>query len=309
MAGVTDLAFRTVCRELSGCYTVTEMVSAKALCYQDKKSVLPAGRWGRGSTPPPSRSSAATPACMEEAAAIGRWRSRGGYHRHQHGLSGAQGSQQRGRLRPDAGPGQGRPHRRGGGTGRGGRPGHGEVPPGLGQGLHQLCGVRQAHGSRPGWLPWRSTAAPATQMYSGTANWDYIRAVKEAVSIPVIANGDVFEAKDAVRILALHRSGHGHGQAGAYFGNPWLLQQCAAALAGREVPDLPSPGPAVRDGGAPVPAGYGARRGNASPVWRCAGTTLGISRGCPTPPTGRDRSVSSRLPTTYTGSLRGSSGT
>ena len=38
MAGVTDLAFRTVCRELSGCYTVTEMVSAKALCYGDKKT-------------------------------------------------------------------------------------------------------------------------------------------------------------------------------------------------------------------------------------------------------------------------------
>ena len=31
MAGVTDLAFRAVCRELSGCYTVTEMASAKAL--------------------------------------------------------------------------------------------------------------------------------------------------------------------------------------------------------------------------------------------------------------------------------------
>ena len=38
MAGVTDLAFRQVCRELSGCYTVSEMVSAKALCYGDKKT-------------------------------------------------------------------------------------------------------------------------------------------------------------------------------------------------------------------------------------------------------------------------------
>ena len=38
MAGVTDLAFRMVCRELSGCYTVSEMVSAKALCYGDKKT-------------------------------------------------------------------------------------------------------------------------------------------------------------------------------------------------------------------------------------------------------------------------------
>ena len=33
MAGVTDLGFRTICRELGAGYTVTEMVSAKALCY------------------------------------------------------------------------------------------------------------------------------------------------------------------------------------------------------------------------------------------------------------------------------------
>ena len=39
MAGVTDLAFRQVCRNLGAGYTVTEMVSAKALCYQDKKTL------------------------------------------------------------------------------------------------------------------------------------------------------------------------------------------------------------------------------------------------------------------------------
>ena len=38
MAGVTDLAYRTICRELGCGYTVTEMISAKALCYQDKKT-------------------------------------------------------------------------------------------------------------------------------------------------------------------------------------------------------------------------------------------------------------------------------
>ena len=38
MAGVTDLAFRTVCREAGAQYTVSEMVSAKALTYGDKKS-------------------------------------------------------------------------------------------------------------------------------------------------------------------------------------------------------------------------------------------------------------------------------
>ena len=50
MAGVTDLAFRTICRELGAGYTITEMVSAKALCYQDKKT-LPPHAAGAGRAP------------------------------------------------------------------------------------------------------------------------------------------------------------------------------------------------------------------------------------------------------------------
>ena len=38
MAGVTDRAFRQICREHGAALTVTEMVSTKALCYQDKKT-------------------------------------------------------------------------------------------------------------------------------------------------------------------------------------------------------------------------------------------------------------------------------
>lgn len=38
MAGVTDMAFRQICRELGADMSCTELVSAKALCYQDKKS-------------------------------------------------------------------------------------------------------------------------------------------------------------------------------------------------------------------------------------------------------------------------------
>ena len=39
MAGVTDWAFRTVCAELGASVTTTEMVSSRALMYQDKKSI------------------------------------------------------------------------------------------------------------------------------------------------------------------------------------------------------------------------------------------------------------------------------
>ena len=42
MAGVTDMAFRQICRELGAGMSCTELVSAKALCYQDKKKPGPA---------------------------------------------------------------------------------------------------------------------------------------------------------------------------------------------------------------------------------------------------------------------------
>ena len=69
MAGVTDLAFRTICRELGAGYTITEMVSTKALCYQDKKT-LPLMELGPDEHPAGVQVFGSDLACMEEAAAI-----------------------------------------------------------------------------------------------------------------------------------------------------------------------------------------------------------------------------------------------
>ena len=69
MAGVTDLAFRTICRELGASLTVTEMVSAKALCYQDKKT-LPLLEIGEGEHPCAVQLFGSDPVSVEEGAAI-----------------------------------------------------------------------------------------------------------------------------------------------------------------------------------------------------------------------------------------------
>ena len=69
-----------------------------------------------------------------------------------------------------------------------------------------------------------------SMLYSGVADWDTIRAVKQAVSIPVAANGDIFDADAALRCQK--RTGADFLMIGrAAFGNPWVFQQVEAALA------------------------------------------------------------------------------
>ena len=77
-----------------------------------------------------------------------------------------------------------------------------------------------------------------TMLYSGVADWDCIRAVKEAVEIPVIANGDIFTAEDAVKCKS--RTGADMLMLGrTTFGDPWVFRQAQAALRGETVPETP----------------------------------------------------------------------
>ena len=236
MAGVTDIAFRHICRELGAAYTLTEMVSAKALCYQDKKTI-PLLRLEEGAHPAGVQIFGSDPACMEQAAGLALEAS--------------------GADILDINMGCPVPKVANNGDGSG-----------LLRDLDKACRVAEATirgaGGKPvtvkmrlGWdkgsivclelareLEKLGVAAitlhgrTKVQMYGGTANWDYIREMKNALSIPVIANGDVFSGQDAARILR-YTGADGVMIARGVFGNPWIFQQAKAALAGEEIPPLP----------------------------------------------------------------------
>ena len=236
MAGVTDLGFRTVCRELGAGYTVTEMVSAKALCYQDKKS-LPLLELGGGEHPAAVQLFGSDPYCMEQAAGIAAEKSGADILDINRGCpvpKVANSGDGSGLMRnPELAVKVAEAVIRG----AGGRPVTVKFRLGWDKGSINCVEFARAM-EEAGVAAVAVHGRTRAQRYAGRADWDHIRAVKEAVKIPVIANGDVFKPEDAPRILAY--TGADMAMIGrGVFGNPWLFAQCRAALEGREIPPMP----------------------------------------------------------------------
>lgn len=235
MAGVTDLAFRTVCRELGASYTYTEMVSAKALMYQDKKSRALL-KLGEGERPAAAQIFGSEPSVMAEGAAKAI------------DISGADV------LDINMGCPTGKIVRNGEGSALMQEP---ELAMRIIESVVSAVTVPVTVKIRKGWdkgsinaveFAKMAEAAGAcaiavhgrtrSQLYSGIADWDIIAEVKRAVNIPVIANGDVFTPEDAVKILK--RTGADLVMIGrGSLGNPWLFSGAEAAVRGVEIPAVP----------------------------------------------------------------------
>lgn len=235
MAGVTDFAFRRVCRELGAAMTTTEMVSAKALVYRDEKT--------RSLLYMPEREHPGAvqifghePEIMAEAAPMALE------------ISGAE------IIDINMGCPVGKIVKSGDGSALMRQPElAGEIIARVKKAVDRPVTVK----FRKGWdngsvnavefaLVCQQAGADAiavhgrtrAQMYSGRADWDIIKEVKKAVSIPVIANGDIFEPEDAAHILRY--TGCDMAMIGrGCFGNPWLFERANAVLAGLEAPPLP----------------------------------------------------------------------
>ena len=234
MAGVTDWAFRTICAELGADITVTEMVSSRALVYKDKKTAALL-RKNEGSICG-AQIFGNDPEIMAQGAQLALE------------ISGCDFI--------DINMGCPMPKIAGSGDGCGlmRTP---ELAGDILAAVVKAVDVPVTVKCRLGWDKGNINVLEFTKrmedngaamvavhgrtrsmLYSGTADWDMIAKVKQQLSVPVIANGDVVDGASTVRCRKW-TGADGIMIGRATFGNPWIFAEAKAALAGQEIPQRP----------------------------------------------------------------------
>ena len=234
MAGVTDWAFRTVCAELGADVTVTEMVSSRALVYQDKKSRALLRKNAGGICG--AQIFGNDPAIMAEAAVLALE------------ISGCDF------IDINMGCPMPKIANSGDGCGLMRTPElAGEIVAAVVRAVNVPVSVK----CRLGWDKGSVNVLDFTQrmedngaallavhgrtrsmLYSGVADWDMIAKVKQQRKIPVISNGDIVDGNSAIRCLN-RTEADGLMIGRATFGDPWVFQQAKAAVQGVGLPERP----------------------------------------------------------------------
>ena len=234
MAGVTDWAFRTICARMGANITVTEMVSSRALVYKDQKSAKLL-RKNEGSLCG-AQIFGNDPEIMAQAAVLALE------------ISGCDF------IDINMGCPMPKIANSGDGCGLMRTP---QLAGDIVTAVKKAVDVPVTVKCRLGWDKGNLNVLDFTKrmedsgadmvtvhgrtramLYSGVADWDMITKVKQQLSIPVIANGDIISGETAVKCLK--RTGADGVMIGrATFGDPWIFAEAKAAIAGQPIPERP----------------------------------------------------------------------
>ena len=229
MAGVTDWAFRNICSELGANVTITEMVSSRALCYKDKKSAALLKKTDTGLCG--AQIFGNDPEIMAKGAQLALEISNCDF------------------IDINMGCPMPKIANSGDGCGLMRTP---ELAGEIVSAVVAAVDVPVTIKCRLGWDKGSINVLDFTKrmedngaamvtvhgrtrsmLYSGTADWDMIAKVKDQLSVPVIANGDIVDGVTAIKCKNWTKA-DGIMIGRATFGNPWVFAEARTALEGEE---------------------------------------------------------------------------